>query len=129
MVAVLNNYGGFYNRALYVHELQKAGAVLHLPCVNHSDEVVNISGVDAYLGLVGTHGLDGKLIESIPEERRQNGLYTGLGGPAETDRPRPGTGHHPDPGGRLTLYRSKQKRTALAGPSPAGQECQNGKFS
>src|SRR5690606_35206374 len=26
MVAVLNNYGGFYSRSLYVHELSKAGA-------------------------------------------------------------------------------------------------------
>jgi DNA-directed DNA polymerase III PolC len=75
MVAVLNNYGGFYNRALYVHELQKAGAIVHLPCVNQSDNVVNISGIDAYLGLIGVHGLDGKFVEMIPEERRQNGPY------------------------------------------------------
>jgi len=78
MVAVLNNYGGFYNRALYVHELQKAGGIVHLPCVNNSDDVVTISGIDVYLGLVGIHGLEGNFIERIPEERRQNGPYLSL---------------------------------------------------
>jgi DNA-directed DNA polymerase III PolC len=78
MVAVLNNYGGFYNRALYVHELQKAGAIVHLPCVNNSDPIVNISGIDVYLGFVGVHGLEGNLMELIPEERRLNGPFLGL---------------------------------------------------
>src|SRR5215217_2902569 len=41
MVGVLNNYGGFYTRWLYVHELQKAGAKVHLPCVNLSTSVVS----------------------------------------------------------------------------------------
>lgn len=78
MVAVLNNYGGFYNRALYVHELRKSGAVIHLPCVNHSDNVVSINGVDVYLGFVGVHGLDSNVIVAIPEERRNNGPFEGL---------------------------------------------------
>jgi DNA polymerase III alpha subunit len=78
MVAVLNNYGGFYDRWLYVHELRKAGAAVHLPCVNNSDSVVNISGVDSYLGLVGIHGLEQKFMEAIPEERRLNGSYESL---------------------------------------------------
>src|SRR5476651_2623437 len=78
MVAVLNNYGGFYNRALYVQELQKAGAHIHLPCVNNSDSIVNISGVDVYLGFVGVHGLNDTFITLIPEERRENGIYQSL---------------------------------------------------
>jgi DNA polymerase-3 subunit alpha len=78
MVAVLNNYGGFYNRALYVHELQKAGAHIHLPCVNNSDSIVNISGVDVYLGFIGVHGLNDTFIVRIPEERRENGIYQSL---------------------------------------------------
>jgi len=78
MVAVLNNYGGFYNRSLYVHELQKAGAVVHLPCVNNSDPIVNIRGIDAYLGFIGVHGLEGSLTELIPEERRLNGPFLNL---------------------------------------------------
>jgi DNA-directed DNA polymerase III PolC len=78
MVAVLNNYGGFYNRALYVHELIKSGGVVHLPCVNNSDSVVTILGVDVYLGLVGIHGLEASFTEVIPEERNLNGPYLGL---------------------------------------------------
>jgi DNA-directed DNA polymerase III PolC len=78
MVAVLNNYGGFYNRSLYVHELIKSGAVVHLPCVNNSDSIVNIRGVDVYLGFVGILGLDSTFIERIPEERNQHGQYLSL---------------------------------------------------
>jgi len=78
MVAVLNNYGGFYSRFLYVEELRKAGAIVHLPCVNNSDSTVNIRGIDAYLGFVGVNGLESTFIESIPEERQRNGLYQGL---------------------------------------------------
>ncbi|MFD0764480.1 DNA polymerase III subunit alpha [Mucilaginibacter lutimaris] len=78
MVAVLNNYGGFYDRALYVQELQRSGGIIHLPCVNNSDAIVSINGVDVYLGFVGIHGLNETYIELIPEERRQNGLYLNL---------------------------------------------------
>ena len=78
MVAVLNNYGGFYPRWLYVHELRKVGAKVHLPCVNRSEAVVSISGADAYLGLIGIQGLESRFIELIPGERKLNGLYTGL---------------------------------------------------
>ena len=78
MVAVLNNYGGFYQRWVYIHALQQTGAKVHLPCVNHSDSVVNIKGNEVYLGFVGVQGLENKLIEIIPQERKKNGMYTGL---------------------------------------------------
>jgi DNA-directed DNA polymerase III PolC len=78
MVAVLNNYGGFYSRWVYVHELQQTGAGVQLPCVNRSDEVVNIKGEDAYLGFIGIQGLEGKYIQLIPQERKENGLYRDL---------------------------------------------------
>lgn len=78
MVAVLNNYGGFYSRWVYVHELQKTGAKVYLPCVNHSDEVVNINGNEAYLGFMSVQGLENKMIERIPQERRRNGPFKDL---------------------------------------------------
>ncbi|WP_316758452.1 DNA polymerase III subunit alpha [Pedobacter aquatilis] len=78
MVAVLNNYGGFYSRWVYVHELQKTGAKVHLPCVNNSDVVVNIKGDEAYLGFIGIQGLESKFIEIIPAEREINGNYLDL---------------------------------------------------
>jgi len=78
MVAVLNNYGGFYNRWLYVHELKKAGAKVQLPCVNVSTAAVSIKGSEAYLGFIGIQGLENKFITLIPEERKQNGPYLDL---------------------------------------------------
>jgi len=78
MVAVLNNYGGFYSRWLYVHELKKAGANVLLPCVNNSIQVVSIKGSDAYLGFIGILGLEGNLMETIPEERKSHGEYLDL---------------------------------------------------
>ena len=78
MVAVLNNYGGFYPRWVYVHELKRTGADLQLPCVNHSDSKVTISGTVAHLGFIGIQGLEGRLMELIPAEREKNGLYQNL---------------------------------------------------
>ncbi len=78
MVAVLNNYGGFYARWIYVHELKKAGAHVHLPCVNKSTFVVSITGKDAYLGFTGIQGLEVKTVNLMLEERSQNGAFTDL---------------------------------------------------
>lgn len=78
MVAVLNNYGGFYQRWVYVHALQQTGATVHLPCVNHSDAEVNIEQDQAYLGFIGVQGLEGRLMQLIPEEREANGDYIDL---------------------------------------------------
>lgn len=78
MVAVLNNYGGFYERWLYVHELRRVGAVVHLPCVNRSADLVTINGDDAYLGFIGIQGLESRFMALIPAERSANGLYRGL---------------------------------------------------
>lgn len=78
MVAVLNNYGGFYSRWLYVHELIKAGATVHLPCINNSLSKVSISGNDVYLGFIGIQGLEQTFIAGIPEERLLNGAFSGL---------------------------------------------------
>ena len=78
MVAVLNNYGGFYPRWVYVHELKKAGATVHLPCINKSSSVVSISGSDAYLGFVGIQGLENKLMDQITDERNHLGPFLDL---------------------------------------------------
>lgn len=78
MVAVLNNYGGFYQRWVYVHELKKAGANVHLPCVNNSEAKVTIRGIDAWLGFIGVQGLENHFIELIPSERHSNGPYLNL---------------------------------------------------
>jgi DNA-directed DNA polymerase III PolC len=78
MVAVINNEGGFYSRELYFHELKRAGANVHLPCVNRSDEFTNISGRDVFIGLRLIDGLQINLKERILEERLLNGQYKDL---------------------------------------------------
>lgn len=78
MVSVLNNYGGFYNRKVYVNEAKKAGAGICLPCVNKSVYNTTIYGKDIYLGFDCLLNLEGKLAQLISEERQRNGEYTGI---------------------------------------------------
>lgn len=78
MVAVLNNYGGFYGRKVYVNEARKAGARIRLPCVNRSVTNTTIYGEDIYMGFDGLLHLEQRLARLIPSEREQNGDYTGL---------------------------------------------------
>ena len=78
MVAVLNNYGGFYNREVYINEARKAGAKIHLPCVNTSAFNTSIRGKDIYLGFDCLLNLEEKLAEQISAERERDGNYRSL---------------------------------------------------
>ena len=78
MVAVINNFGGFYSTKVYVNEARKAGAIIHLPCVNNSTHLTSIKGDDVYLGFIHIESLKEKLIETIVHERTQHGHYTSL---------------------------------------------------
>jgi DNA polymerase-3 subunit alpha len=75
MVAVINNFGGFYRTWVYVNELKKTGAKVHLPCVNESDQFTNIKGEDAYLGFTHIESLERKSIDAILDERELNGPF------------------------------------------------------
>jgi DNA polymerase-3 subunit alpha len=78
MVAVINNFGGFYSRELYFHELKKTGAVIHLPCVNQSQYLTSISGADVYMGFIHVQGLEEALVLQIIDERNRHGNYQHL---------------------------------------------------
>ena len=78
MVAVINNFGGFYNTKVYVNEARKVGASIHLPCVNHSTHLTSIKGDDIYLGFIHIEKIRETVVETIEKERAQNGLYTSL---------------------------------------------------
>lgn len=78
MVAVLNNYGGFYSRKVYVNEARKAGATICLPCVNKSLYQTTIYGDKIYLGFDGILSMEQNLGIQIVEERETNGEYTSL---------------------------------------------------
>ncbi len=69
MVAVINNFGGFYSTELYFIELFKAGGKIEPPCINHSDEYTNIKEDEVYVGLIHIKSLRRDLKEKILEER------------------------------------------------------------
>jgi DNA polymerase-3 subunit alpha len=78
MVAVINNFGGFYSRELYFLELLKTGGIIKPPCINTSEYYTNITGDDVYTGFIHIKGLQDKLVETILDERKTNGPYLHL---------------------------------------------------
>ena len=77
-VAVINNFGGFYSTWIYVNEARKCGAVIHLPCINKSERETVLYGKDVYLGFNLVQNLESQAIDSLVEERLDNGDYVGL---------------------------------------------------
>ncbi|RPE12686.1 DNA polymerase III subunit alpha [Chitinophaga lutea] len=89
MVAVINNFGGFYNRELYFRELQKTGVQLHPPCMNNSLYATRITGNDVYTGFIHVDRLEQAFIEKALAERALNGPYTGLENFMDRTSPKP----------------------------------------
>jgi len=78
MVAVINNFGGFYSTELYFLELLKAGAVIHAPCINSSDIHTSIKDNDVFTGFIHIKALQHNVMEQIIEERKAGGHYLHL---------------------------------------------------
>jgi DNA-directed DNA polymerase III PolC len=78
MVAVMNNFGGFYQTWVYANEARRCGATIELPCVNHSEMLNTIEEKTIYLGLVLLSGLEEKTGNLIVEERRRFGTFRSL---------------------------------------------------
>lgn len=78
MVAVINNFGGFYQTWLYVHEAKRCGAIIHVPNVNFSHYTTSIVGRDVYLGFVHLQNLESKVAQHILSERQQSGQFKSL---------------------------------------------------
>jgi len=78
MVAVINNFGGFYQTWVYVHEAQRLGAAIHLPCVNRGKTLTTVQGVDVYLGYGLVQNLQKEVIHSIEKEREEHGPFLSL---------------------------------------------------
>ncbi len=78
MVAVINNFGGFYSTELYFIELFKAGGKIQPPCINRSDEYTNITGNEVYVGLIHIKSLRKDLKDTILDERQRGGPYLHL---------------------------------------------------
>jgi len=78
MVAVINNFGGFYRTWVYVHEARRSGATIQPPCVNKSTFKTTIYGTDIYLGFIHILSIEEKLARSIEEIRNADGPFSDL---------------------------------------------------
>jgi DNA-directed DNA polymerase III PolC len=79
MVAVINNFGGFYRTWVYFNEARRSGAQINLPCVNRSTCKTCITGMDIFIGLNHIANLEQKIAEMLVSEREINGPYASLG--------------------------------------------------
>jgi DNA-directed DNA polymerase III PolC len=78
MVAVINNFGGFYRTWVYVHEAKRYGAVVQPPCINKSTYKTTIYGSEIYLGFIHIMSLENNLATSIEENRKAGGPFADL---------------------------------------------------
>ncbi len=78
MVAVINNFGGFYRTWVYVTEARKAGAKINLPCVNKSLQTTTIYGDQLYLGFIHLANLESNTSSVILLDRETNGEFKSL---------------------------------------------------
>jgi len=79
MVAVINNFGGFYRTEVYFHELKRTGARVLPPCLNEGSYYTAIKGDRVFTGLIHVQGLEEALVRQILEERDRQGSYRHLG--------------------------------------------------
>jgi DNA polymerase-3 subunit alpha len=78
MVAVINNFGGFYRTWVYVHEAKRYGAAVQPPCINKSTYKTTIYGSEIYLGFIHIMSLENNLASSIEENRKAEGPFADL---------------------------------------------------
>ena len=75
MVAVINNFGGFYHTWVYFNEAQRQGAIIELPCINRSLSQTRIIGKTIYIGFVHVQNLETVTTDLILSERKCHGEY------------------------------------------------------
>lgn len=78
MVAVINNFGGFYHTWVYFNEARRQGALICLPCVNKSGYKTCIRGKEVYVGFIHIMNLEMTVGQAIAPEREMNGPYRDL---------------------------------------------------
>lgn len=78
MVAVINNFGGFYRTEFYVHEARMWGAEIEAPDINKSEYLCTIYKQSLYLGFILIRDLETRWIAQIIEERQRGGSFQGL---------------------------------------------------
>ncbi|GGW55821.1 DNA polymerase III alpha subunit [Winogradskyella epiphytica] len=78
MTATINNFGGFYDTELYVHEARMHNGIIEAPCINQSYTEAIIKGKTIYLGFMFLQSLEAKTIQRILNERQLNGAFESL---------------------------------------------------
>jgi DNA-directed DNA polymerase III PolC len=78
MVAVINNFGGFYATWVYINEAKRWDANIHLPCVNNSCYKTSIKGKDIYLGFIHINDFERSVGKAIEPERIRAGDFYDL---------------------------------------------------
>jgi DNA polymerase III alpha subunit len=78
MVAVINNFGGFYHTWVYFNEARRCGATLSLPCVNKSRYKTCIYGSEVFVGFIHIANLESGVAEQIILQRDAGGEYKSL---------------------------------------------------
>ena len=78
MVAVINNFGGFYETGVYFNEIRRLGGKIHLPCVNRSTLKTRVTGREVFMGFIHIKGLERQTMENIVSEQKRRGDFTGL---------------------------------------------------
>jgi DNA polymerase-3 subunit alpha len=78
MVAVINNFGGFYHHWLYFNEAKRQGAIIELPCINTSIKQTRIIDKTIYIGFDHVLNLENTTIDLIIAERNCHGQYLSL---------------------------------------------------
>ena len=78
MVAVINNFGGFYATEFYVHEARLCGATIHAPEINSSEIETIIRGNDIVLGFMHIAELEHHVVEKVLDERNKHGEFVSL---------------------------------------------------
>ena len=78
MVAVINNFGGFYKTSVYFNEARRWGAKIEVPCANHSINITSIEGKTIYIGFIHVQELEKKVVKSIVAARSQGGGFKSL---------------------------------------------------
>ncbi|RPD51416.1 DNA polymerase III subunit alpha [Paracnuella aquatica] len=78
MVAVINNFGGFYSTELYFHELRRCGAKVYAPCVNNSNTLTSLQGKGVYIGFTHVKSLEEETIQRLLDERSVHGSFLSL---------------------------------------------------
>ena len=76
MVAVINNFGGFYKTEFYFHEVKRYGGILVLPEVNTSEYSTSISGKTICMGFVHVKSLESQTITKILEARKEGVFFS-----------------------------------------------------